>query len=263
MGFETQSSGLDEFLATAYGLRDGPYALLAQLGFGVQQVEQLSREHPEKLVTFCIALLKERVATYRVGERLYHVLSRRFGLDGNQPETLQSIGQRLDVSRERVRQLERKALTKCRSKAHRQNSAAGLRALAMALLTGPQGEPPLSPQVGGEPAVPREALASSPDASEVSSPSSPSDVTRLIASILQTVGYDMTCNILAHILAGSDGPVTTSLVTRYQLTEHGALRPLRYAAIKRMIRETCGSQLGLELVDGRVRLEPKRGTGGH
>jgi DNA-directed RNA polymerase sigma subunit (sigma70/sigma32) len=42
------------------------------------------------------------------------VLRRRFGLDGDPPETLEAIGQRLGLSRERVRQLEGAGLRKLR-----------------------------------------------------------------------------------------------------------------------------------------------------
>ncbi len=42
------------------------------------------------------------------------VLRRRFGLDGNEPETLETIGKRLDYSRERIRQIEASGLRKLR-----------------------------------------------------------------------------------------------------------------------------------------------------
>jgi RNA polymerase sigma factor (sigma-70 family) len=43
------------------------------------------------------------------------VLRRRFGLEGDPPETLEAIGQRLGLSRERVRQLEGSGLRKLRA----------------------------------------------------------------------------------------------------------------------------------------------------
>jgi RNA polymerase primary sigma factor len=42
------------------------------------------------------------------------VLRRRFGLDGDEPETLEAIGRRLEYSRERVRQIETAGLRKLR-----------------------------------------------------------------------------------------------------------------------------------------------------
>jgi RNA polymerase primary sigma factor len=43
------------------------------------------------------------------------VLRRRFGLDGEEPETLEAIGRRLDYSRERIRQIETAGLRKLRA----------------------------------------------------------------------------------------------------------------------------------------------------
>ena len=43
------------------------------------------------------------------------VLTRRFGLDGEDPETLESLGQKLGVTRERVRQIEAGALRRLRA----------------------------------------------------------------------------------------------------------------------------------------------------
>jgi len=43
------------------------------------------------------------------------VLRRRFGLEGDDPETLEVIGRRLTLTRERVRQIERAALRKLRA----------------------------------------------------------------------------------------------------------------------------------------------------
>lgn len=43
------------------------------------------------------------------------VLRLRFGLDGNEPQTLEAIGRRLDYSRERIRQIETSGLRKLRA----------------------------------------------------------------------------------------------------------------------------------------------------
>ena len=43
-----------------------------------------------------------------------HVLALRFGLDGEKPQTLEEVGRKLGITRERVRQLESRALRELR-----------------------------------------------------------------------------------------------------------------------------------------------------
>lgn len=59
------------------------------------------------------------VLTVAVGDRAREVLDRRFGLAGHSPQTLQEIGDALGVTRERVRQIEKKALAVLRAKSTR------------------------------------------------------------------------------------------------------------------------------------------------
>jgi DNA-directed RNA polymerase sigma subunit (sigma70/sigma32) len=44
-----------------------------------------------------------------------HVVLRRFGLDGALPQTLEEVGNDLGITRERVRQLETRALRELRT----------------------------------------------------------------------------------------------------------------------------------------------------
>jgi RNA polymerase primary sigma factor len=49
--------------------------------------------------------------------RLAHVVTRRFGLDGEKPQTLEELGAEMGVTRERVRQIESRALRELRQAA--------------------------------------------------------------------------------------------------------------------------------------------------
>jgi RNA polymerase primary sigma factor len=54
------------------------------------------------------------VALDRLNPRMRHVLAQRFGLDGAIPQTLEEVGVGLGITRERVRQLESRALRELR-----------------------------------------------------------------------------------------------------------------------------------------------------
>jgi RNA polymerase primary sigma factor len=64
-----------------------------------------------------LSLQKERLRGLisQLAERHQQILYLRFGLGGDEPLTLAEIGRQLNVSRERVRQLELKALSNLRS----------------------------------------------------------------------------------------------------------------------------------------------------
>ena len=66
-----------------------------------------------------------REALGSLPERERMVLEYRFGLTGGQPKTLEEVGERFDVTRERIRQIQLTALAKIKTGHH----AAGLRDL--------------------------------------------------------------------------------------------------------------------------------------
>jgi hypothetical protein len=219
---------------------------------------------------------------YVGGERMYLVLSRRFALDGNPPDTLQSLGFLLGVSRERVRQIEQKTLRRCQAKPQRLLWESGLQHIASTLVGEPQGrvaplpltrhqdrrraseeemtrkqttlsEPMDQPGLddvahytGRSNAV--ETQANNVDAiNESAADLTSSVVAEMVASILQATGRGLTCSILAHILTGSKGPVVNALVTHYELPQYGALRNVGYEAIKQEIRAICATDSRIEM----------------
>jgi RNA polymerase primary sigma factor len=68
---------------------------------------------------------KEHLGTWlsQLNDREQQILKLRFGLEGSEPLTLAEIGRLINVSRERVRQLEAKAIMKLRMMSSYQQAA--------------------------------------------------------------------------------------------------------------------------------------------
>lgn len=122
-----QVTGLNQFLSVIYKSEIRLSNLLETCGFNAEQIANIKAEHLEQFVKTFTEKLKKRMLEFSDGDRLQPILFKRFGLDGNPSETLQIIGDGLDISRERIRQLEKKALRLCRHKKHIQNLESDLR----------------------------------------------------------------------------------------------------------------------------------------
>ncbi len=85
---------------------DGEITLGSLLASTHDTAEEAERAMRHEQLARCLAMLPER-------ERI--ILSLRFGLDDDRPQTLEYIGNRLGLTRERVRQLERDALNRLRT----------------------------------------------------------------------------------------------------------------------------------------------------
>ena len=72
-----------------------------------------------------IARLRHEIRTLPAREQA--VLASRFGLAGGPAMTLMEVGNRLSLSRERVRQIESEALARLRNALRRRQASAGLR----------------------------------------------------------------------------------------------------------------------------------------
>ena len=134
MYLNTRMTGLNQFLSSVYGVPIRLRILLTELGFTEQQLDQLHRDHLEEIVASSIALLKDRLVLMYNGDRTYGIVCRRFGLDGRPTETLQAIGDKLGITRERVRQIERNAIRRSRSKTNRTAWETGLYDVAARLI---------------------------------------------------------------------------------------------------------------------------------
>jgi RNA polymerase primary sigma factor len=77
-------------------------------------IEDTHSDRPDDATAVNLRSAELSVALDRLAPRMRHVLSRRFGLDGEHPQTLEEVGADLGITRERVRQLESRALRELR-----------------------------------------------------------------------------------------------------------------------------------------------------
>ena len=109
---EEQVSELEE-------LRQQPLSLDAPSGGDTSKLSDVLADAGADPAATLTRLFRERADLVAVLDDLAPnertVLRRRFGLDGDEPETLEAIGQRLKLSRERVRQIEGSGLRKLRA----------------------------------------------------------------------------------------------------------------------------------------------------
>jgi RNA polymerase primary sigma factor len=95
-------------------LLDDPVSLETPVGDGdslfSDMVEDRNADRPEQVVAESMKLAELQEGLDALQERMREVLELRYGLDGSKPCTLEEVGVRLGVTRERVRQVEGRAL---------------------------------------------------------------------------------------------------------------------------------------------------------
>jgi hypothetical protein len=120
MGLKDQVSGLNEFLTKVYGQETRLSSLLADLGFNLEQVEIIRSRYLGQIIGEFLECVRTKIGAGWDGENLWAVLSRRYGLDGEPPDSRETIARHLQLSPERTGQIEEAALAKCRTKTNRQ-----------------------------------------------------------------------------------------------------------------------------------------------
>ena len=102
-----------------FDLVEDPVSLETPVGDGESMVADLiedeKSESPDGATSEHARSIELAEAIERLNPRMKHVVLRRFGLDGQPPQTLEEVGADLGITRERVRQLETRALRELRT----------------------------------------------------------------------------------------------------------------------------------------------------
>jgi RNA polymerase primary sigma factor len=102
-------------------LIEDPISLETPVGDGDSDysdlIEDVNADLPEETTALGMRSEELSEALTRLNPRMRTVIAKRFGLDGQPPQTLEQVGAELGVTRERVRQLESRALRELRSQA--------------------------------------------------------------------------------------------------------------------------------------------------
>ena len=108
-----------ERVRTLLELVEDPVSLETPVGDGESLygdlIEDTNSDRPDDATAEVLRSAELSDALLRLSPRMRHVLCRRFGLDGEAPQTLEEVGSDLGITRERVRQLESRALRELRT----------------------------------------------------------------------------------------------------------------------------------------------------
>jgi len=100
-------------------LVEDPVSLETPVGDGESMyadlIEDVNSDRPDDTTAIKLRRTELREALDRLNPRMRRVLALRFGLDGELPQTLEEVGSGLGITRERVRQLESRALRELRT----------------------------------------------------------------------------------------------------------------------------------------------------
>ena len=115
----TESGFTEARVRDLFELIEDPVSLETPVGDGESfygdLIEDEGSERPEAATADRLRSVELLDALDRLNPRMRHVLTMRFGLDGEKPRTLEEVGAGLGITRERVRQLETRALRELRS----------------------------------------------------------------------------------------------------------------------------------------------------
>ena len=137
-----QLTALDQFLSLIFQEPTTLADLMVSLGFEQSQVDRLLESHPNPIITQFLSSIHEYLTSDSGKDTYFHLLSRRYGLDGEAPESLETIAKKLALTPEYAGQACQEALDKCRSKTAREKFKKSLRFIIIGQVAVIAGRPP-------------------------------------------------------------------------------------------------------------------------
>src|SRR5213083_2034506 len=114
----TESGFTPQRVQELLDLVEDPVSLETPVGDGESMyadlIEDVNSDRPDDTTANKLRGKELAEALLRLNPRMQRVLALRFGLDGEKPQTLEEVGSGLGITRERVRQLESRALRELR-----------------------------------------------------------------------------------------------------------------------------------------------------
>ena len=114
----TESGFTEQRVQELFELVEDPISLETPVGDGESSyadlIEDVQSDDPGEQTAQHLRTRELTEALDRLNPRMRHVLAMRFGLEGQRPHTLEEVGSGLGITRERVRQLETRALRELR-----------------------------------------------------------------------------------------------------------------------------------------------------
>lgn len=128
MNLKRQAENVNRLLSEIYGTPTRLSNILLDLGFDAGEIRDIRMRHLHEVFSSFSVLIEEVLCKgYPTALRSPFIIAKRFGLDGNEPETLEAIGASFGVTRERIRQIEKRSLQGLRHRARRKLLEEGIR----------------------------------------------------------------------------------------------------------------------------------------
>lgn len=116
MDFKIQLTGLNELLSIIYGDETKLSLLLREIGFEESQIEVVRDKHLENVVSQFLDVIHKRLTNDAGKDGYYHILARRYGLDGEPAEQLSTIAPKYNYTPEYLKQIFEEIIGRVKSK---------------------------------------------------------------------------------------------------------------------------------------------------